>query len=154
LLDAVGRTLISLDHASKEYLPDKCIVVIVTDGKENASREFRREQIKQMIEAREESGKWTFIYLGADVSTFSEAGSLGIQLMNTARFINTAGGSVQLYATTSERIAALRMGAKDAGLGGVIPEAPEPSQVQRAEDSKLRSDASQGRPPGSKDDSQ
>jgi len=122
LLDAIGLTLNVLDEDWKKHTPDKAIVVIVTDGQENASREFNREKIKSMIESRERSGKWTFIYLGADVTTFDDARAMGIQMSNTARYTNSAQGVRSGYAGVSASVGNLRGGASHANLGGVIPE--------------------------------
>lgn len=129
LLDAIGRTLFALDMEWSLYQPDKCIVVIVTDGQENASREFKHAQIKAQIESREKSGKWTFIYLGADVTTFDDAAGLGIQMSNTAQYSNTAAGTKSLYSTVSASVGSLRSGATHAGLGGVIPEDDKPQDT-------------------------
>src|SRR6185369_4884147 len=84
LLDAIGQTINGLDSDWKKENPDRAIVVIVTDGEENSSREYTKEKIKDMIKAREDSGKWSFIYLGANVDSFANAGSMGINLQNVA----------------------------------------------------------------------
>lgn len=86
LLDAIGQTLVQLDSDWAEHQPDRAICVIVTDGMENDSKEYKKEQIKQMIEERQASDKWSFIYLGADVNSFTEARDMGIWLQNTARY--------------------------------------------------------------------
>lgn len=61
LLDAVGRTINKLaavqKSTSKEYRAEKVMFVIIADGMENASREYTRSQIKQMIE-REQGNGW------------------------------------------------------------------------------------------------
>lgn len=126
LLDAIGRTLSALEEDWRREQPEKCIVVIVTDGQENASKEFTRPQIKEMISAREASGKWNFIYLGSDISTFDDAKGLGIRLDSTAMYTNNAAGIKSMYATVGSSVGSLRAGASSAGLGGVIDtEAPQ-----------------------------
>lgn len=124
LLDAVGRTITELDNDWKAHAPNRAIVVIVTDGQENSSREFSKAQIKQMIESREKSGMWSFIYLGADKEAFAEAHSMGIQMTNTAQYHNTTLGTRTMYAAASNSIGMMRSGAASASLGGVIPEDP------------------------------
>jgi uncharacterized protein YegL len=124
LLDAVGRTLLALDAAWKQYQPQRAIVVIVTDGHENASHEFTLAQIKEMIEGREKSGKWAFLFLGADVNAFAEAGAMGIAAHNTAGYANTRVGTRSAYAAATASVAKMRMtGSSNAGLGGQLPEA-------------------------------
>ncbi len=54
------------------------VVVVITDGQENASRTMRLQTLRILIEALKASGKWTFTFLGADIDAFPEASSLGI----------------------------------------------------------------------------
>lgn len=123
LLDAIGRTLARLDQEWWEHRPDKAIVVIVTDGAENASREFKRERIKEMIQARERSERWSFIYLGANVDAFAEAAAMGFTVQNTAGYANTEKGVRATYGVVSQSVMNMRTGvADDAMLGGNIAE--------------------------------
>lgn len=77
LLDAIGYA-ISLVSKSR-----KVIVVIMTDGQENASRELNRQTLREMIERKTAQG-WTFIYMGANQDAFTEAGSIGIAMDYTS----------------------------------------------------------------------
>lgn len=84
LLDAVGRAINEtgerLAALKEEDRPSLVVFVIVTDGKENASKEFNRAQIKEMIERQQRDYNWQFTFLGANQDAFAEAGSLGISL--------------------------------------------------------------------------
>jgi uncharacterized protein YegL len=124
LLDAIGRTVSQLDEDWKAETPDRCILVIVTDGQENASKEYTKDKIKAMIQARQDSGKWAFIYLGANVDAFAEAGSMGINLSNSAGYQNTAKGTASLYSTASAGVSMMRATGKTVAhnLGGEIEE--------------------------------
>lgn len=74
LFDAIGRTLTNAEDVDS----DRNLVVIYTDGYENASREFTREQIKDLIERLDATGDWQFIYLGAEFADFAkEAAAIG-----------------------------------------------------------------------------
>lgn len=68
LLDAMGRTIHQMaliqKHLPEEERAEKVIFVITTDGLENASREYSRSQIKQMIEHEKEKYGWEFLFLG------------------------------------------------------------------------------------------
>jgi len=99
-------------------------VVIVTDGQENASHEYKKAQIKDMITSREASGKWMFVYLAANVDAFDEAGAIGVQMANTAGYTSTAAGTKSMYSATSQTVTATRLsGDKVAkNLGGNIAE--------------------------------
>jgi len=75
LYDAIGRTL---SMAKQEAPSDaKKLCVILTDGLENASREYTRLQIFGMIKSFEQDG-WKFLYLGADHDVWVAGESLGI----------------------------------------------------------------------------
>lgn len=141
LLDAVGSTITALDEDWKTEKPERAIVVIVTDGEENASKEYTKAKIQALIKARQDSGMWAFIYLGANVDAFSEASGMGINLQNSAGYTNTAAGTKSLYATASASVGRMRMtGATVAhNLGGNIGEdgsldmkAPKPQPTAAA----------------------
>lgn len=124
LLDAVGKTIVDLDEDWKREQPDRAILVIVTDGEENASREYTKAKVKEMIESRQASGKWAIIYLGANVDAFHEAGSLGISAFNTAGYQNTARGTKAMYNATSASLMSMRSTGRMTAdnLGGNIDE--------------------------------
>lgn len=124
LLDAVGSSIATLDEDWKREQPERCIVVVVTDGEENSSREYTKAKVKEMIETRQASGKWAFIYLGANVDAFSEGGSMGFSAANTAGYQNTAMGTKAMYAAASLSVGAMRStGATlSTNLGGDIAE--------------------------------
>lgn len=82
LLDAIGQTIIALESAcAAQVAKDEAsvVVIIITDGYENASKLFRFEQIKEMISRLEATGLWSFTYLGADLSDISEAQRMGFR---------------------------------------------------------------------------
>ena len=62
------------------------MVVIVTDGYENASINFTNDQIASMIGGLEKTGKWTFSYLGATIDAVDVAQSLNINKNNAMQY--------------------------------------------------------------------
>lgn len=82
LLDAIGRTLRKIEnvqaHTAEEFCSEKVMVVIITDGYENASREFSQSQVKEMIESHKTKDQWEFVFLGANIDAVEVAGSYGI----------------------------------------------------------------------------
>ena len=82
LLDAVGKTINHVGNRHKNALdsevPGKTMVVIITDGYENASREFALPQVKQMIERQKEKYGWEFLFLGANIDAVTTAAGFGI----------------------------------------------------------------------------
>jgi Mg-chelatase subunit ChlD len=75
LYDAIGRTL-SLARQEAPAAAKK-LCVILTDGRENASQEYTRTQVFDLIKACEQQG-WGFLYLGADHDVWAAGGDLGI----------------------------------------------------------------------------
>jgi uncharacterized protein YegL len=122
LLDAVGTTIVSLDADWKRENPDRAIVVIATDGKENASKEFSKVKVQQLITAREASKLWSFIYLGANVDAFAEAGALGIRAANAAGYTASSAGVASSYDTVSDAVYKMRASGSTTAhnLGGNI----------------------------------
>lgn len=124
LLDAVGQTIMALEGDWRREQPERAIVVIVTDGLENASREYTKAKVKELIEARQASGKWAFIYLGANVDAFAEGGALGIAAANTAGYVNSAAGLRATYNSASLSVSHMRTTGQTLAhnLGGNINE--------------------------------
>ena len=93
LLDAVGRTII----ASKSRLNkdrsgiDSVIFVVITDGEENSSIEFKKSQIAEMTMECENECGWKFVYLGANQDAFAEAGSMGFCSSGTMAYDSSKG---------------------------------------------------------------
>ncbi|WP_293893748.1 MULTISPECIES: vWA domain-containing protein [unclassified Sphaerochaeta] len=81
VLDAIGRTVHTIENAQKhlqaEYQAEQVLVVIITDGQENASREYGPDAIKDLIKAKQQE-KWEFIFLGANIDAIETATNLGI----------------------------------------------------------------------------
>jgi hypothetical protein len=66
LLDSIGRTLTAADGS---FAP-RNILVIYTDGGENSSREFTKEQVSKLLEDFEQNRNGQVIYLGAEFADF------------------------------------------------------------------------------------
>lgn len=82
LLDAVGRAInetgARLAAMEETQRPGLVVFVIVTDGEENSSREFTRDQIRTMVEHQQSAYKWQFTFLAANQDAFAAGGSMGI----------------------------------------------------------------------------
>lgn len=77
LYDAMGIHILKLrvDLAGMENV--NVLVTILTDGEENASREFSGTQVKKIIEEQKSQG-WTFTYIGANQDVEKVAASISI----------------------------------------------------------------------------
>jgi uncharacterized protein YegL len=101
LFDAIGKTINTAK--SKHSLlgserPDKVLVCIVTDGKENASKEFTRDGIRNLINSCERDN-WNFVYLAANQNAFDVGTSFGVSGGNTYTFAATAQGAFAMSNT-------------------------------------------------------
>ena len=83
LLDAVGQAIRKIDnvqaHTAEDYRAGKVQFVIITDGLENASKEYSAQRVKQLIRDRQEREGWDFIFLGANMDAIAVAADMGIQ---------------------------------------------------------------------------
>ena len=89
LLDAIGRTITSLNSK----IENKVLFVVMTDGMENSSIEYSKKQIKNMIS----SHSWEFIFIGADIDSYGEAGSIGFKKSRIANYEKSNAGINDAY---------------------------------------------------------
>ena len=75
---AIDDTGVYLSNLNEDDRPSKVIVVVITDGEENSSKEYTLDTVKDMIKEQEEKYNWTFVYLGIDITNMEDATSLGI----------------------------------------------------------------------------
>ena len=71
---------------------------------ENASREFTYEKVKERIKHQEETYKWEFIFIGANIDAAKEASSMGIQAENAFEFVASEVGVVSMYNMVNENV--------------------------------------------------
>ena len=111
LLDAIGKTVMQVKaNQDKKEIKDKVLFVIITDGMENASREYRVEQIKKLIEERKEKDNWEFLFLGANIDAIGAAKDLGIDSSRAVRFKSDKKGTAKNYEVLNEAIKEIRGG--------------------------------------------
>jgi hypothetical protein len=65
-------------------VPD-VLIVIVTDGGENSSREFNLDAVRELIKAKETEG-WTFVYLGANQDAWNVGSQFGLSKAQTMTY--------------------------------------------------------------------
>lgn len=90
LLDAIGKTIHRLGnvqkYAAENLKADKVIVVITTDGMENASRDYSYKRVQEMITRQKEKFGWEFIFLGANIDAIATAARFGIDADHTSNY--------------------------------------------------------------------
>ena len=113
LLDAVGSTIRHIEtvhrYAREDDRPEKTIVIIITDGYENASRQFSLAQVKSMVSRQQELG-WEFLFLGANIDAIAEAGKFGICAERAATYHSDSVGTELNYRVLSKTVSAMREG--------------------------------------------
>lgn len=110
LLDAVGRAITETGERLKAMAeadrPGLVVFVIVTDGQENASREYTLAQVRSAIEHQREVYKWQFVFLSSGLDAFGEAAKMGIGLASTSPVASNA--YVPAYAGASANVSRMR----------------------------------------------
>ncbi|OYU56706.1 MAG: hypothetical protein CFE25_05630 [Chitinophagaceae bacterium BSSC1] len=89
LLDAIGNTIKIIEDEyflSQNGLPTSVVIVIITDGHENSSYNFPLTDIKSNISRLEETGNWTFSFIGATLDAVSVAAKMAIRRSNSYSF--------------------------------------------------------------------
>ncbi len=116
MFDAIGKTIVStgkrLSEMDESERPDKVIVLIQTDGAENASQEYHSQTIKQMIKNQEEKYAWSFVFLGANINAKETAQNIGISNKMSMTFAANSRGMTSAYNTLSENLTSVRCGNK------------------------------------------
>lgn len=128
LYDAIGTT-ISRVHAAKAKVPGSlAMVTVITDGYENASREYTLASIRALIESYKEQG-WQFTYIGADHDV--EAVSFSLHIDHHLKFEKTAAGTHAMFA--KERKSRNRWMSKMSSLSRLMDEEelPESQRIER-----------------------
>ena len=113
LLDAIGRTIKITrqrhKQLEKEERPQKTIFVIITDGYENSSTIFTRQDIFKKITKMGNKHDWEFVYLGANQDAIREASNYGISAKRAMTFAADAMGARDMFHDMSHNIVASAM---------------------------------------------
>ena len=116
LLDAVGDTILHMEQSgAADRQGTKVIVVIITDGMENASTEFTKAKVKELISDKQEKAGWDFIYLGANIDAAEAADAIGVRKANAVTYKNTASGVRANYDAVGVYVAERASGDKESG---------------------------------------
>lgn len=106
LLDAVGESIAEtarqIEALPEQERPTKVVFVILTDGEENSSREYTRDQIFKIIRERQELHGWQFVFLGANQDAIQAGGNLGIGAGNSLTFEHTGAGTQAAFTSASK----------------------------------------------------
>ena len=96
LYDALGKTILDvgsrLSKTPESERPEKVIFIITTDGYENASKDFTKKKVKQMIEHQQSKYSWEFLFFGANIDSAETASSIGVAAESSFDFAPSAAG--------------------------------------------------------------
>lgn len=114
LLDAIGRTIDqvrqSVEKSPKSRRPGHVIFAVVTDGLENASREWSRDKVMAAVKEQMDAG-WHFTFLGANQDAIQEGGNLGVGAAAAITFDPSPAGVRAAMSSFSASARRLRSGA-------------------------------------------
>lgn len=80
-IDEIGKWLSDMNESER---PSKNMIVIMTDGQENASKEYNFDTVKAKIKHQEEKYSWTFVYMGTNLQDLKDANRLGIKMRSVS----------------------------------------------------------------------
>lgn len=101
LYDAIGRTI------AEVKTKNDVVMVIITDGMENASKEFNRDGVFKSIEAKKKDG-WNFLFLAANQDAIKAGGDMGISANNAMTYNATDNSNSRMYAQFSNKLTNFR----------------------------------------------
>lgn len=108
LYDAIGECVRRVDVKDAGV-----IMLIITDGHENASTEFTKDTIQALIKEKEAAG-WTFSFLGANIDSYAVGGSVGVAAANISNYV--AGNEQALYSNLAQATMTKAMQYRTAGV--------------------------------------
>lgn len=115
LLDAIGGAIHHIGNVHKyarnEDVPEHTIFIITTDGMENASHQYNREKIKNMIERQKAKYGWEFLFLGANIDAIETARSYGIDQDRAVEYNCDSVGTGLNFEAMSDAITTMRCSA-------------------------------------------
>ena len=110
--DALGRAIRHHIYIQRclpeEKRSEKVLFVVMTDGLENASREYTGENLRRLVKEEQDKWGWEFMFIGAGIDAIEAAKDIGIKAEFAINAINDAGGQKLSYACACSAISNLR----------------------------------------------
>ncbi len=120
LFDAVGRTINSVGNrlaaTAEAERPDKILLVIMTDGFENSSREFNAAKISEMITHQRDVYRWEFMFIGANQDAVLSAQEIGIPAFAALTYAANEEGTRAAYSMMAKKVGKYRQSNDAAAL--------------------------------------
>lgn len=111
LLDAIGKGTTDLGNKlaalPEAHRPGKVLVVVVTDGYENSSREWQADTVKALITEQQDVWKWDYVFLGANIDAVAVGDLYGFKAdkamtfnIHSGEYVMATSQALNAYATT------------------------------------------------------
>ena len=112
LLDAIGGAIQHIGNIHKyarpEDVPEHTVFIITTDGMENASHNYSRSRVREMIKRQTEKYGWEFIFLAANIDAEETAEDMGIRRERAVNYTQDREGVEATYAVMCDAITSVR----------------------------------------------
>lgn len=126
---AIDETADSIETQAEKNQPDNVIIVVLTDGKENAS-ETPQDVVRDRVENRRDEHDWEFLFIGANQDAALTAEEMGMDQDKSLSMSHSGEGAEEAYRSTSRRISRAR---QEGSTGGYTAE--DRQRQQEIEDS-------------------
>jgi len=114
IMTGIKDTTAFLGDVDESEHPENVIVVVLTDGKENAS-ETPQDAVRELVEEKQENADWEFLFIGANQDAALTAEGMGIDRQNSLDMSHSGDGAQAAYESTSDRISEARQSGNMSG---------------------------------------
>ncbi len=120
LNDALGATIVEIENG--KYAKDRRILIaITTDGYENASTEWNRSQVAELVKRKEAEG-WKFVFFGANIDAHQEGDSMSISAARSVQYQASEAGTKDVYRKMARASASYAKGDSEETWTGKLSE--------------------------------
>ena len=113
LYDAIGKTINvvgnKLSDMKESDRPNKIIFVVITDGFENASQEFKQSQIQDMVQHQQDNYNWDFVFLAANQDAVLTGKAMNFSDQSSMTYTAGPIGTQNTYKSLSKNVTRSRV---------------------------------------------
>lgn len=93
-IDTVGNRL---KQTPENQRPSNVLVLVITDGRENASREYKHDAVMAKIKHQTAKYNWQFVYLGANQDSIAVGANLGVGAQFSSNYVASSQGVADMF---------------------------------------------------------
>lgn len=117
LMDAIGRSITGMKKRLKSMhrseRPTNIVMLIVTDGAENASQKYSAREVRKLVSTCQDEFGWTFVFLGAGIDAIGVSSGLGMKAGSASKVKKSSQGMHEAYSKASRAARHARHGIVD-----------------------------------------